>query len=90
MLNKQFKNAAGEILKVEMVDDVNAQVYASINGCNHHWFLRREYDLWEKIPTVYIPDIPAQMVEDTVKEEADIVEEEVDKPKKTRKKKSDD
>lgn len=82
MKTVQYLSPDGSLMKVEMIDDERKQVYATKNGTNHHWFLKREYSLWKEIGTTYVPDIPAQIIEE-------VTEPIVSKPIKTKKKKDD-
>ena len=71
----------GKIEKVLMFDEENKMVHVKTEGGIDRWVHEFEYATWTsnataEMPMVYIPDIPAQMVE-----EAPI--------KKTRKKKED-
>jgi len=79
--NKTYTTPEGKQEKVLMFDEINKMVYVNVEGSNHRWVHESEYSTWvsndtAEMPKIYIPDIPAQMVE-----EAPI--------KKTRKKKED-
>jgi len=86
METKQYIGINGDVMKVEMVDEERKQVYASVNGMNRQWFLERDYSLWKEMPTVYIPDIPAQIIE-VNEESANQVLNTEEKPKRKRTKK---
>ncbi len=76
-----YTTPEGKTEKVLMVDEENKMVHVKQEGGIDHWVHEPEYNTWTsnttaEMPMVYIPDIPAQMVDEPVK--------------KTRKKKDDD
>jgi hypothetical protein len=75
-----YKTPEGKTEKVLMVDEENKMVHVKTEGSTDRWVHEPEYSTWTssttaEMPMIYIPDIPAQMIDEPVK--------------KTRKKKDD-
>ena len=83
MKGQSFRNNEGEIVKVLDYDAINKMVYINVYAGSYKWVHEEEYKTWVNIDKVgipkeeyiYIPDIPAQMIEEP-KEQSE------DKPKK--------
>lgn len=89
--NETYTTPEGKEHKILMFDEVNKQVYINIIGSQHRWVTESEYSTWTPNSTadmskIYVPDIPAQMIEETTS----VTEPEEKSKKKTTKKKSDD
>ena len=59
----------GTIHKILMFDELNKMVYINIVGTLHRWVHESEYSTWTvndtaEMPKIYVPDIPAQMIEE--------------------------
>jgi len=78
--DETYTTPDGKIEKVLMFDEENKMVHVKTEGGTDRWVHQPEYSTWTsnntaEMPMIYVPDIPAQMVEEPIK--------------KTRKKKED-
>lgn len=66
-----YKTPEGKFHKVIDFDEANKQAYIHISSGQYRWVTEVEYTTWERtdtgnvsdMPKIYIPDIPAQMIE---------------------------
>lgn len=79
MKGQSYKTKEGETIKVEDFDEVNKMAYVHIGSGQYKWYTEAEYSLWQPAYS-YIPDIPAQMIE-----QPEMTEEEKPKKKRTKK-----
>lgn len=68
-----YTTPKGKIEKVLMFDEGNKMVHVKTEGGIDRWVHQSEYSTWisndtAEMPKVYIPDIPAQMIEKIVEE----------------------
>lgn len=68
-----YTTPKGKIEKVLMFDEDNKMVHVKTEGGIDRWVHQSEYSTWisndtAEMPKVYIPDIPAQMIEKIVEE----------------------
>lgn len=66
--NIVYTTPEGNTHKVLMFDEINKMAYIHIIGGHHRWVHESEYSTWTvndtaEMPKIYIPDIPAQMIE---------------------------
>lgn len=67
-----YRTQDGTIHKVIDFDEANKQAYIHIASGQYRWVTEIEYGTWERtdtmdtsnMPKVYVPDIPAQMIEE--------------------------
>lgn len=97
MKGQSFKTPEGEIIKVEDFDAVNKMAYVHISSGQYRWYTEAEYSHWERTGTaapipeyIYVPDMPAQMTDEQAESVGYDLEANEVKPKKTRKKKSEE
>jgi len=97
MKGNTFTAPDGKTHKVLDFDEINKMAYIRVFAESYRWVHESEYSTWQVndtaiMPKIYIPDIPAQMVEPETIPTDEKVSEEVteEKPKKkTTKKKTD-
>lgn len=87
-IGETYLEPDGTVRKIVDYDDVNKMVYVHEWGGHYKWVHEKEYANWVQndtanISKIYIPDTPAQMLE----EPQELKEE---KPKKKRNKKTED
>lgn len=68
-----YTTPKSKIEKVLMFDEGNKMVHVKTEGGIDRWVHQSEYSTWisndtAEMPKVYIPDIPAQMIEKIVEE----------------------
>jgi len=85
--DETYTTPEGKTEKVLMFDEDNKMVHVKTEGGIDRWVHQSEYSTWTsnntaEMPKIYIPDIPAQIIDEPLSEEIVV--------KKTRKKKQDD
>lgn len=85
--DETYTTPEGKTEKVLMFDEDNKMVHVKTEGGADRWVHQSEYSTWTsnntaEMPKIYIPDIPAQIIDEPLSEEIVV--------KKTRKKKQDD
>lgn len=85
MKGNTFTTPEGETHKVLDFDEVNKMAYINVEGGQYKWVHENEYCTWvvndtAKMPKVYVPDVPAQMVEEPKEETPVEVKDEKVKP----------
>jgi hypothetical protein len=77
MKGNSYRTPEGQIIKVIDFDPINKMAYIHVYAGNYKWVHDTTYNEWiivdDSFP-IYVPDIPAQMIDET-------------KPKTTKKKK---
>ena len=68
-----YTTPEGKTEKVLMFDEENKMVHVKTEGGIDRWVHQSEYSTWTsnntaEMPKIYIPDIPAQMIEEVVEE----------------------
>ena len=71
--NETYTTPEGKTEKVLMFDEDNKMVHVKTEGGIDRWVHQSEYSTWTstntaEMPKIYIPDIPAQMIEEVVEE----------------------
>ena len=71
--DETYTTPEGKIEKVLMFDEENKMVHVKTEGGIDRWVHQSEYSTWTstntaEMPKIYIPDIPAQMIEEVVEE----------------------
>jgi len=71
--NETYTTPEGKTEKVLMFDEENKMVHVKTEGGIDRWVHQSEYSTWTstntaEMPKIYIPDIPAQMIEEVVEE----------------------
>ena len=71
--DETYTTPEGKIEKVLMFDEDNKMVHVKTEGGIDRWVHQSEYSTWTstntaEMPKIYIPDIPAQMIEEVVEE----------------------
>jgi len=71
--DETYTTPEGKIEKVLMFDEDNKMVHVKTEGGIDRWVHQSEYSTWTSNNTaemskIYIPDIPAQMIEEVVEE----------------------
>lgn len=71
--DETYTTPEGKTEKVLMFDEENKMVHVKTEGGIDRWVHQSEYSTWisndtAEMPKVYIPDIPAQMIEKIVEE----------------------
>lgn len=71
--NETYTTPEGKTEKVLMFDEENKMVHVKTEGGADRWVHQSEYSTWTsnntaEMPKIYIPDIPAQMIEEVVEE----------------------
>lgn len=69
-----YLNKKNDQIKVISVDEPNNMVYAEFPDGERCWVGKVDYQHWLAMP-IYIPDIPAQMIEPTIKSEENAIQE---------------
>ena len=72
--NETYTTPEGKTEKVLMFDEDNKMVHVKTEGGTDRWVHKPEYSTWTSNNTadmskVYVPDIPAQMIEEPLVEE---------------------
>lgn len=68
-----YTTPKGKIEKVLMFDEDNKMVHVKTEGGIDRWVHQSEYSTWTsnntaEMPKIYIPDIPAQIIDEVVEE----------------------
>lgn len=71
--NETYTTPEGKIEKVLMFDEDNKMVHVKTEGGIDRWVHQSEYSTWTsnntaEMPKIYIPDIPAQIIDEVVEE----------------------
>ena len=71
--DETYTTPEGKTEKVLMFDEENKMVHVKTEGGIDRWVHQSEYSTWTsnntaEMPKIYIPDIPAQMIEEVVEE----------------------
>lgn len=71
--NETYTTPEGKTEKVLMFDEENKMVHVKTEGGIDRWVHQSEYSTWTsnntaEMPKIYIPDIPAQIIDEVVEE----------------------
>lgn len=71
--NETYTTPEGKTEKVLMFDEDNKMVHVKTEGGIDRWVHQSEYSTWTsnntaEMPKIYIPDIPAQIIDEVVEE----------------------
>jgi len=71
--DETYTTPEGKIEKVLMFDEDNKMVHVKTEGGIDRWVHQSEYSTWTsnntaEMPKIYIPDIPAQIIDEVVEE----------------------
>lgn len=71
--DETYTTPEGKIEKVLMFDEENKMVHVKTEGGIDRWVHQSEYSTWTsnntaEMPKIYIPDIPAQIIDEVVEE----------------------